>query len=115
MAFGAVVLGGVTRLTESGLSMVDWKLFGRKPPATLEEWEAEFEKYKQSPEYKYKHTDITLENFKFIWFELVCMRKGPSDILGLDDGTMMIITNYPTHYPAYTRLHFSGSVIHGFH
>ena len=68
MAFGAVVLGGVTRLTESGLSMVDWKLFGRKPPTTLEEWQAEFEKYQQSPEYKYKHTDITLEEFKFIWW-----------------------------------------------
>lgn len=68
MAFGAVVLGGVTRLTESGLSMVDWKLFGRKPPTTLEEWEIEFEKYKKSPEYEYKHTDITLNEFKFIWW-----------------------------------------------
>ena len=68
MAFGAVVLGGVTRLTESGLSMVDWKLFGRKPPTTLAEWEIEFDKYKQSPEFKYKHTDITLEDFKFIWW-----------------------------------------------
>ena len=66
-AFGAVVLGGVTRLTESGLSMVDWKLFGRPPPMTLEAWEAEFDKYKESPEYKWKHTDITLEDFKFIW------------------------------------------------
>jgi len=68
MAFGAVVLGGVTRLTESGLSMVDWKLFGRPPPMTLEAWEAEFDKYKESPEYKWKHTDITLEDFKFIWW-----------------------------------------------
>jgi len=68
MAFGAVVLGGVTRLTESGLSMVDWKLFGRKPPTTAEEWQIEFDKYKESPEYKYKNTNITVEEFKFIWW-----------------------------------------------
>ena len=36
MSFVAVALGGITRLTESGLSMVDWKLFGRRPPITAE-------------------------------------------------------------------------------
>lgn len=49
----AVLLGGVTRLTESGLSMTDWHpVKGVKPPVTEEEWEAEFERYKQFPEYK---------------------------------------------------------------
>lgn len=67
MAFGAVSLGGVTRLTESGLSMVDWKLFGRPPPKNAEEWNIEFEKYKESPEFKYKNSDISMEDFKFIW------------------------------------------------
>lgn len=67
MAFGAVSLGGVTRLTESGLSMVDWKLFGRPPPKNEEEWNIEFEKYKESPEFKYKNSNITMEDFKFIW------------------------------------------------
>jgi len=67
MCFGAVVLGGVTRLTESGLSMVDWKLFGRPPPMTVEAWMIEFEKYKESPEFKYKNSQITMEDFKFIW------------------------------------------------
>lgn len=67
MCFGAVVLGGVTRLTESGLSMVDWKLFGRPPPMTAEAWMIEFEKYKESPEFKYKNSQITMEDFKFIW------------------------------------------------
>ena len=65
--FGAVSLGGVTRLTESGLSMVDWKLFGRPPPKNAEEWDIEFEKYKESPEYKWKNSDISMEDFKFIW------------------------------------------------
>ncbi len=45
-------LGGVTRLTESGLSMVNWKLLGERWPKTEDEWVAEFEKYKQYPEFK---------------------------------------------------------------
>ncbi|KAF6317460.1 hypothetical protein mRhiFer1_008513 [Rhinolophus ferrumequinum] len=50
---GAVILGGVTRLTESGLSMVDWHLIKEmKPPTSQEEWEAEFQKYQQFPEFK---------------------------------------------------------------
>jgi len=67
MCFGAVVLGGVTRLTESGLSMVDWKLFGRPPPMTEDAWMIELEKYKESPEFKYKNSQITMDDFKFIW------------------------------------------------
>jgi len=68
MCVGAVVLGGVTRLTESGLSITDWKLMGRPPPSTREEWEVEFEKYKESPEFKWKNFDISMEEFKFIWY-----------------------------------------------
>jgi len=66
--FGAVSLGGVTRLTESGLSMVDWKLFGRPPPKNAEEWNIEFDKYKESPEFKIKNSEISMEDFKFIWY-----------------------------------------------
>lgn len=47
-----VSLGGVTRLTESGLSMVTWKLLGEKMPRTQQEWEEEFAKYQQYPEFK---------------------------------------------------------------
>jgi cytochrome c oxidase assembly protein subunit 15 len=68
MCVGAVVLGGVTRLTESGLSMTDWQLLGRPPPSTDEAWNIEFEKYKLSPEFKYKNFDITMNEFKFIWY-----------------------------------------------
>jgi len=50
--FSMVVLGGVTRLTRSGLSMTDWKFTGGLPPISEKEWLVEFEKYKQSPEYK---------------------------------------------------------------
>ncbi|KAI5706524.1 hypothetical protein M8J76_013216 [Diaphorina citri] len=52
MVFGAVVLGGVTRLTESGLSMVTWKLFGEKLPRNSAEWIEEFNLYKEYPEFK---------------------------------------------------------------
>ncbi|KAB7500380.1 Cytochrome c oxidase assembly protein COX15-like protein [Armadillidium nasatum] len=52
MVFGAVVIGGLTRLTESGLSMTDWHLFGKRPPLTEEEWNKEFSQYKEFPEYK---------------------------------------------------------------
>ncbi|XP_026763523.1 cytochrome c oxidase assembly protein COX15 homolog [Galleria mellonella] len=68
MVFTAVVLGGVTRLTESGLSMVTWKLLGEKMPRSEDEWQREFEKYQQYPEFKYKNQHITLSEFKWIWF-----------------------------------------------
>lgn len=68
MVFVAVVLGGVTRLTESGLSMVTWKLLGEKMPTTENQWHTEFERYKQFPEYKITNHDMTLEEFKRIWW-----------------------------------------------
>ncbi|KAL4709669.1 hypothetical protein ACJJTC_007400 [Scirpophaga incertulas] len=68
MVFAAVVLGGVTRLTESGLSMVTWKLLGEKLPTTEDQWQREFERYQQYPEFKYKNQSITLSEFKWIWW-----------------------------------------------
>jgi cytochrome c oxidase assembly protein subunit 15 len=68
MCAGAVALGGLTRLTESGLSMTDWTLLGKPPPMNQEDWLEEFEKNKQSPEFKYTNFNITLEEFKFIWY-----------------------------------------------
>lgn len=50
--FGIIVFGGLTRLTESGLSMVDWKLIHFSAPKNDEEWQAYFDKYKEFPEYK---------------------------------------------------------------
>ncbi len=48
-----ISLGGITRLTESGLSITDWKpVTGAFPPMNQQEWEAEFAKYRQSPEYQ---------------------------------------------------------------
>ncbi|KAA6429600.1 MAG: cytochrome c oxidase assembly COX15-like, partial [Trebouxia sp. A1-2] len=68
--FSMVVLGGMTRLTRSGLSMTDWKFTGERPPQSLAEWQVEFEKYKQSPEYRKVNRRMSLDEFKFIyWME----------------------------------------------
>ncbi|KAK4803775.1 hypothetical protein SAY86_003592 [Trapa natans] len=68
--FSMVILGGATRLTRSGLSMTDWKFTGSLPPLTDEDWIKEFEKYKQSPEYKRVNKGMSIEDFKFIyWME----------------------------------------------
>ncbi|KAK6016144.1 cytochrome oxidase assembly protein [Ostertagia ostertagi] len=70
MCYGAVAIGGLTRLTESGLSMVNWDLFRTmKPPLSQKEWEEEFERYKMFPEYKFKasNEEMTMSQFKFIW------------------------------------------------
>jgi cytochrome c oxidase assembly protein subunit 15 len=62
-----VTIGGITRLTRSGLSMTDWKLQGNLPPITLSEWEIEFERYKQFPEWQ-QRKNMTLDEFKFIYY-----------------------------------------------
>lgn len=69
LVFGIVILGGLTRLTESGLSITEWKpITGTIPPLTEEDWLAEFEKYKELPEFKQLNSHITLEDYKFIFF-----------------------------------------------
>ncbi|CAN6562026.1 unnamed protein product [Malus baccata var. baccata] len=68
--FSMVILGGITRLTRSGLSMTDWKFTGGLPPLSDEDWLLEFEKYKQSPEYKRVNRGMSIDDFKFIyWME----------------------------------------------
>lgn len=66
---GAVVLGGLTRLTKSGLSMTDWHLIkGMKPPSSEEEWKKEFGRYQSYPEFKLSREDMTLGEFKLIFY-----------------------------------------------
>ena len=66
--FGMILLGGVTRLTHSGLSMVEWKpLIGIIPPLSEAQWLAVFEKYKQFPEYQKVNLGMDLEGFKTIF------------------------------------------------
>lgn len=69
MVFAIVVVGGVTRLTESGLSITEWKpITGVLPPLTKAQWEVEFDKYKATPEFKLLHHNFTLDEFKQIFY-----------------------------------------------
>ncbi len=62
-----VIVGGITRLTHSGLSMVEWSPTGSLPPLNEADWNVEFDKYKQSPEYKLINAHFTLDDFKSIY------------------------------------------------
>jgi len=69
LIFLMVVIGGITRLTNSGLSMVDWKLvMGMVPPLSEQDWIDTFNKYKQFPEYQEVNFMFSLDEFKAIFF-----------------------------------------------
>jgi cytochrome c oxidase assembly protein subunit 15 len=64
-----VILGGITRLTGSGLSITEWNLVtGTLPPLSQQQWVNEFDKYQQTPQYNLINTHFTLADFKFIFF-----------------------------------------------
>jgi len=64
-----VLVGGLTRLTQSGLSIVEWNLVtGIFPPLSEESWNIEFDKYKTSPEFKVLNSNISFSDFKTIYF-----------------------------------------------
>ena len=69
LVFLMVVVGGATRLTESGLSITQWKpLTGIIPPLSAADWQAEFDNYKQIPQYSAVFPNMDLAGFKFIFF-----------------------------------------------
>src|SRR5882757_9055947 len=71
LIFVMVLVGGATRLTESGLSIVEWKpVTGALPPLGEAAWQAEFDKYKTIPQFTQLNKGITLSEFKTIfWWE----------------------------------------------
>jgi heme a synthase len=71
LVFAMVVVGGATRLTQSGLSIVEWKpVTGVVPPLSQGEWQAEFDKYKTIPQYRELNRGMSLDEFKTIfWWE----------------------------------------------
>ena len=71
MTFFIIVIGGLTRLTGSGLSMVDWRpIIGTIPPLSYQAWLEVFNNYKSSPEFKIVNKSMTLDDFKYIfWWE----------------------------------------------
>lgn len=87
MIFAMVVLGGVTRLTGSGLSMVEWDpIFGVVPPLNQDEWQEVFDKYRTSPEYQKVNMHMEVDDFKSIyWFEFA------HRLLGRTIGTVFLL------------------------
>jgi len=73
MVFGAVVLGGFTRLTGSGLSMADWRpITGWLPPLSDAEWRRMFDLYRETPQFRHINYDMTVETFRSIfWLEYI--------------------------------------------
>lgn len=64
-----IILGGITRLTGSGLSITEWDVVtGAIPPLNQQQWLAEFHKYQQTPQYRFLNTYFTLSDFKSIFF-----------------------------------------------
>jgi heme a synthase len=69
LVFFQIVIGGITRLTESGLSITKWEVVaGTFPPLSNQGWLQEFEQYKLTPQYKEINEGMTLSDFKFIYF-----------------------------------------------
>jgi len=87
MVYGMVMLGGATRLTGSGLSMVEWDpIFGIIPPLNEETWNEDFALYKQSPEYRHINAGMDLAGFKRIyWYEF------SHRLLGRTIGTVFLL------------------------
>ena len=71
LVFAMVLVGGATRLTESGLSITEWNLVtGTAPPLSADAWAAEFDRYKASPQYDLLNRGMSLDSFKTIyWWE----------------------------------------------
>ncbi len=71
LVFAMVLVGGATRLTESGLSITQWKpVTGIVPPLSAADWQAEFDRYKEIPQYSRVKLDMTIEGFRTIfWWE----------------------------------------------
>lgn len=69
MVFMQVIIGGITRLTGSGLSITEWEIVtGTLPPLNADAWSVEFEKYKATPQYEKINLGMTISEFKFIYF-----------------------------------------------
>ena len=69
LIFSMVIIGGLTRLTDSGLSITEWELFkGILPPLNQTQWNEYFSYYKQIPQYKLLNNNMTIDQFKIIFY-----------------------------------------------
>lgn len=113
MVFVMVVLGGLTRLTGSGLSMVNWRpITGWLPPLTQADWQAVFDLYKQSPQFKEFNFDMDLDGFRGIfWLEFLHRLWGR--LIGLAFGGPLIFFLWKGWIEKSMRLPLVGLLILG--
>ena len=85
LVFATLLVGGATRLTESGLSIVEWRpVTGTIPPLSEAQWSAEFEKYKRSRNTSELNRGMSLDDFKTIyWWEWTHRLLGRADRRGI--------------------------------
>ncbi|TDL29779.1 COX15-CtaA-domain-containing protein [Rickenella mellea] len=96
LVFGIIVVGGVTRLTESGLSISEWRpITGILPPLSQAQWDEEFRKYQATPEFKILNHSMTLDDFKRIFYMEWAHR-----VMGRVVGVAFVL---PLAYFAFTR------------
>ncbi|MGB0907920.1 MAG: COX15/CtaA family protein, partial [Maricaulaceae bacterium] len=106
-----IVLGGATRLTNSGLSITEWKpITGALPPLSHEAWMAEFEKYKQIPEFRAEHPDMDLKGFEFIYF-MEWSHRQLGRIIGLVYALPFFIFLFRRKFPPGRALRFWGILV----
>ena len=113
LVFAMTVLGGVTRLTGSGLSMVEWRpIMGALPPLSAEEWQETFEIYKETPEFTKVNPHFDVEDFKGIfWLEYLHRLLGR--LIGLAFAVPFAIFAWrgyitPREYPKYLLMFVLG-------
>ena len=82
LVFLIIIVGGLTRLTDSGLSITEWEIIkGILPPLNAQTWNFYFNEYKKIPQFKYLNPDMTLDEFKFILLGI--FTQNISKIIGL--------------------------------
>jgi len=105
MVAAMMLIGAVTRLTESGLSMVEWRpLIGALPPLSMPEWERVFDLYRKTPEYRLENAGMSLSEFKTIfWWEFIHRLWGR--LIGVAFGVPLIWYLWRGYIPPRLRLH----------
>ena len=92
-----ICLGGYTRLTKSGLSMTKWKPINSKYPSSEGEWKNEFDRYKETPEFIEGNPDISLKEFKSIFF-VEYFHRSVGRFIGLVFGLPLCYFNYKGYF-----------------
>ncbi len=111
LVMAMIVLGGATRLTNSGLSITEWRpISGALPPLSQAHWLSEFDKYKQIPEFLAEHPDMDLSGFKFIYF-MEWSHRQFGRLIGLAYALPFLILLFRRRLPQGKKRYFSAILV----